>query len=176
MKKIPVPLIKQMKQACGPTALAMVLRYFGNKISLDEIIKNVGGIKKSYGVRAIKLAGYAKKLGYKAHCYSYNEKLAKGVAEIKKPSKRLILSFLNKGFPVIIAVRTFLLRDSEFSNTGHFIVITKYQKGVFWYNDPGSATERKIKENDLMFAWYNNILDSSAYMLVVEPGKMHGNL
>ena len=71
--------------------------------------------------------------------------------------------------PVIIAVRVFLLRDRYYSKSGHYIVITKYQDGIFFYNDPSSAKELKIKENDLMFAWYNNILDSSAYMLVLEP-------
>ncbi len=170
MKKISVPLLKQTKSACGPTALAMVLKYFKNDISLKEIIKNVGGIK-SYGVRIISLADYAKNLEFKVHCYSYNEKMSKGKAEIKKPDKKLILKFLKKRLPVIIAVRTFLLRDLEFNKKGHFIVITKYQNGTFWYNDPSYAKELTIKENDLMFAWYNNILDSSAYMLVLEPKR-----
>jgi len=168
MRKIPVPLLKQTKSACGPTALAMVLKHFKNELSLKEIIKNVGGIK-SYGVRAVALAKYAEKFEFKVYCYSYNKKMSKGKAEIRKPDKRLILKFLKKRLPVIIAVRTFLLRNLEFDKTGHFIVITKYQNGTFWYNDPSYAKELTIKEDDLMFAWYNNILDSSAYMLVLEP-------
>ncbi|MDD4332776.1 MAG: hypothetical protein PHT51_01565 [Patescibacteria group bacterium] len=76
---------------------------------------------------------------------------------------------LRKKLPVIIAVRTFLFREGDFSETGHFIVITKYQNGMFWYNDPSTPKRSKIKENDLLFAWYNNILDSTAYMLVLEP-------
>lgn len=168
MRKIPVPLLKQTKSACSPTALAMVLKYFKNELPLKEIIKNVGGIK-NYGVRAVSLVEYAEKLGFKVYCYSYNEKMSKGKAEIRKPDKKFILKFLKKRLPVIIAVRTFLLRNLEFDKKGHFIVITKYQNGRFWYNDPSYAKELTIKENDLMFAWYNNILDSSAYMLVLEP-------
>ncbi len=167
MKKIPVPLFKQTHNACGPTSLKMVLKYFGKEISLSEIIKGVGGIKK-FGVRSISLAAYSKKIGFKAYCFSYNAKMAKGQAEIIKPSKDLILKFLKKRLPVIIAVRTFLLRNQGYSKSGHFIVITKYENGIFWYNDPSFAKEFKIKENDLMFAWYNNVLKSTGYMLVIE--------
>jgi len=170
MQKIKVPLIKQTKEACGPTALAMVLKYFDDKKPLQEIIKEVGGIKK-FGVRTISLAKFSKKLGYKVHCYSYNVKLAKGQAKIVKPNKQLILKFLKKRLPVIIAVRTFLLNNTKYTRTGHFIVITKYQNGKFCFNDPHTAKERIINENDLMFAWYNNVMDSSAYMLVLGPKK-----
>ncbi|MCK5460235.1 C39 family peptidase [Candidatus Parcubacteria bacterium] len=163
-----VPLLKQTKSACGPTSLAMVLKYFKTEVPLNEIIKHVGGIKK-YGVRIVSLAEYAKKLGFKVYCYSYNKKMSKGNAEIRKPDKKLILNFLKKRLPVIIAVRTFLLRNLEFNKEGHLIVITKYQNGIFWYNDPSYAKKLTIKENDLIFAWHNNILDSSAYMLVLEP-------
>jgi ABC-type bacteriocin/lantibiotic exporter with double-glycine peptidase domain len=168
MKKILVPLIKQSKQACGPTCMAMVLSYFGNNIPLSSIIKGVGGVK-NYGVRAINLAKYARILGYKVYCYSYDEKMAKGQAEIRKPSKELIIKFLKKSLPVIIAVRMFLLRNREYSKSGHYIVITRYEKGFFWYNDPSFAKEFKIQENDLIFAWYNNVLKSTGYMLVLEP-------
>jgi len=170
MKKISVPLLKQTKMACGPTCLAMVLKYFKNEIPLPKIIKGVGGIK-SYGVRSIALSEYAKKLGYKTYCFSYNEKLSKGKAEIKKPNINQILKFLKKRLPVIIGVISNLSSDSKHKNSGHFIVITKYQNNTFWYNNPSNAKEFKIKENDLLFSWYNNVLDSSAYLLVLEPKK-----
>ncbi|MBU2474794.1 C39 family peptidase [Patescibacteria group bacterium] len=171
MKKIAIPLLKfkRTKKACGPKALAVVLKYFKHPIPLNKIIQNLGGMKKNSGVRAIHLAEYTKKFGFKVHCYSYNEKLSQGKAEIKKPNKNLIIKFLKKGLPVIIAVRTCLLRNTKFDKPGHYIVITKYQKDMFWYTDPVLKKEFTIKENDLIFAWYNNILDSSAYMLVLEP-------
>ncbi len=168
MKNLAVPLLKQNKMTCGITALRMVLLYFGKNISSEEIIKKVGGIKK-YGVRTIKLAEFAKNLGFKVYCYSYNKKLAKGKARIKKPSKLDIIKFLKKKLPVIISVRSFLLFNEEPSKAGHFIVITKYEKGRFWYNDPDDGKQHKIKEDELLFAWFNNILDSSAYLLVLQP-------
>src|SRR3989338_6957138 len=165
MRKILVPLLKQTKSACGPTSLAMVLKYFKNEIPLKKIIKDVGDIK-SYGVRTTALAKYAKKLGFNVYCFTYNDKIKNAIQQ--KPSRNIIIKFLKKKLPVILAVRTFLLRNEKFSKGGHFIVITKYQGGKFWYNDPSSAKEHSIEENDLMFAWYNNVLDSSAHMLVLE--------
>lgn len=168
MQRLSVPLMKQGKLECGPTALRMVLHYFGKEVSSKEIIKEIGGIKK-YGVRTIKLADFAQKLGFKVYCYSYNNKLSKGKAEIKKPAKSGIIKFLKKKLPVIIAVRQFLLFNEEPSDMGHFIVITEYENGKFWYNDPEDGKLHQIKEDDLIFAWYNNILDSSAYLLVLQP-------
>jgi len=168
MQKLSIPLFKQGKLECGPTALKMVLHYFRKEVSSKEITKRIGGIK-TYGVRTIKLADFAEKLGFKVYCYSYNKKLSKGKTEIKKPAKSDITKFLKKKLPVIIAVRSFLLFNEEPSDMGHFIVITKYEKSTFHYNDPRDGKRHQIKEDDLMFAWYNNVLDSSAYLLVLQP-------
>ena len=166
MRNLSVPLLKQKRLECGPTALRMVLHYFGEKVSSGEIIGKIGGIKR-YGVRTIALADFAKRAGFKVECYSYNKRLAKGKAEVIRPDKTHILRFLKKRLPVIIAVRAFLLFDGEPTDMGHFIVITKYEKGRFWYNDPEDGKQHRIKENDLMFAWLNNVVDSSAYLLVL---------
>lgn len=168
MQRLSVPLMKQGKLECGPTALGMVLHYFGRKISSVEITQGVGRIKK-YGVRTIKLADFAKTFGFKVYCYSYNRRLANRKAEIKKPAKSDILQFLEKRLPVILAVRSFLLFNHKPSNLGHFIVVTGYEKGWFWYNDPKDGKQHKIKEGELMFAWANNTLNSSAYLLVLQP-------
>ena len=170
MKKIPVPLLKQTKMACGPACLAMVLKYYKDNKSLPKIIKGVGGIK-SFGVRAIQLAKYTRGLGYEVDCFSFDEKMAKGHVKIVKPNKKLILKYLKKQIPVIIAARVFLLRNKNYSKSGHYIVITKYNNGIFWYNDPSFGKEIKINEDDLLFAWYNNVLKSTGYMLVIKPRK-----
>ena len=146
MVKINVPLLKQQRKLdCGPTALRMVIRYFGKRIPSREIIKESGGIKK-YGVKTTKLADFAGSLGFKIHCYSFNKKLAKGKAEIKKPSKSLITKFLHKKLPVIIAVRSYLLYCEKPSDEGHFIVVTGYENGRFWYNDPKDGKRYKIND------------------------------
>lgn len=170
MKKLSVPLLKQGKLECGPTALRMVLMYFDMDVELKKIIRGTGGIKK-YGVRTIKLASFAKSLGFGTECYSCNKKLANGKAKIKNPSKYDIIKFLGKRLPVVISVRYFLLCGKKPSSMGHFIVVTKYEKGKFWYNDPKDGKGHIINEKDLMVCWLHNAIDSSAYLLVLKPPR-----
>lgn len=170
MKMISVPLLKQGKSNCGPVALRMVLQFFENDVSLKEIVKGVGGVKR-YGVRMIKLCEYAQKLGFRTTCYSYNKKMSQGKAEIRKPSASDVKAFLKRRLPVIIVVRAYLLFDEEPSDEGHYIVITGHERGAFYYNDPIDGKRHKIKEDMLLFAWLNNVLDSSAYLLVLQPRK-----
>lgn len=165
-----IPLFKQKKNTCGPTALRMILKYFGNDISESRVIKSIGGINK-YGTRTTKLAEFAKKSGFRLECLSYNRKLAKSGARIKKPSKADILKFLRRNIPVIVAVRSFLIYGGKSSEEGHFIVVTGYKNGIFWYNDPHDGKRHQIAEEDLLFAWFNNVLDSSAYLLAIWPMK-----
>ena len=165
-----VPLFKQRRNTCGPTSLRMMLAYFGRDIQESEIIKSVGGIKK-YGVRTVKLAKFVKELGFKTECLSYNRKLAVGKAKIKKPNIGDILKYLKQKIPVIICVRCSLFYNciARPKDKGHFVVITGYKNNFFWYNDPYDGKRHKIKEGELVFAWFNNVLDSSAYLLAIWP-------
>ncbi len=130
MEPLSVPLIKQNPLECGPAALAMVLRYFNKNIT-PEVIANTTGIIKNFGVKTIALAEFAKEEGFETICYSYNKRISKGLAKIRKPSTKDIIRFLKQKLPVIISVGLFLLYDEKPSEMGHFIVITCYQKGVF---------------------------------------------
>jgi ABC-type bacteriocin/lantibiotic exporter with double-glycine peptidase domain len=169
MRRLNVPLIKQKENlTCGPAALEMVLRFYGKNLSQELIIKKIGGVKKSYGVRTIKLAEFARSLGFNVRCFSYNKKLSKGKAEIKVPSEKEIVDLLKNKIPLILAVNSSILFDKEkFSKKGHFIVLTKYSNKKFWYNDPLNGKERLISEDKLMFALSNNVLNSSAYLISI---------
>jgi len=164
-----IPLYKQINsRSCGPAALRMVLAYYKTKIPEKEIIKHTGGLKK-YGLRTIHLADFAEKIGFKIECLSINKKLAKGKAKIRKPAIKDIIKHLKKQTPVIIAVSSNLLFNRKSTTPGHFIVITRYNKGFFWYNDPKDGKQHKIKDKNLLSCWYNNnALDSSAYLLAIK--------
>ncbi len=148
----------------------MVLAYFGKDVQEGKIIKFTGSIKK-YGLRTIRLAEAAKKLGFEIECLSYNKKLANGKAKIKKPDVNDLLKYLERDVPVILAVRSSLLYDEKLTEVGHFIVISGYKNGVFQYNDPIDGKIHKIGEEALRFAWFNNVLDSSAYFLAIWPKR-----
>ncbi len=161
-----IPLFRQKKDTCGLTALRMVLAYFGKNITEDYLLKLTGKIKR-YGIRTIKLSEAAKKIGFRTECLSYNKKLANGKAKIKKPDTNDIIKYLKRGVPVILAVQSSLLYNEKMSEMGHFIVISGYKNGVFQYNDPTDGKAHKIGEEALRFAWFNNVLDSSAYFLAI---------
>lgn len=169
-KILNVPLFKQKKDTCGPTALRMIFKYFVKEIDEKEILKFIGGLKK-YGVKTISLADYAKHAGYQIKCLSFNKKAAGGNAEIERPSVKRIKEYLSKGIPIVLLIRSFLLFNKKPSKNGHFIVIVGYKDGTFLYNDPKDGKRHKISEEKLLFIWFNNILGSSAYFLALWPKK-----
>lgn len=163
-----VKLYKQKnKLSCGPAVLKMIFSYYGFNISESEIIKGMGGLRQ-YGVRAINLAEYAHSMGFKVKYFSFNKKLSKGAAIIKKPSLDEVHKLLKRKIPVILAVNSSILYNNlKRRNKGHFIIITKYRKATYWYNDPRDGKQHLIKHDDLLFTWYNNVLYSSAYLLAI---------
>jgi len=162
-----IPQFKQInKLACGPAALSMVFAYYGKNYSQQEIVKEIGGLKK-YGSRMVKLSKFAKSAGFKTKLFSYDKKL-KNDAMIKLPNLIDINKFISRKMPVILAVRSSLLyNEKPPTKEGHYIVVTKYKQRTYSYVDPFDGKKKKIKEADLFFAWFNNILDSSAYLLAI---------
>jgi len=57
--------------ACGPTCLHAIYQYFGDTISLGEVIDGVKTLEGG-GTIAAQMAVHALKRGYKAKIYSYN--------------------------------------------------------------------------------------------------------
>jgi len=56
---------------CGPTCLHAIYRYFGDEISLQQVVSEVPQIA-SGGTLAVYLAVHALRRGYRATIYSYN--------------------------------------------------------------------------------------------------------
>lgn len=56
---------------CGPTCLHALYNYYGDKISLKEVVKEVKQLKDG-GTLAVMLGNHALKRGYKAYIYTYN--------------------------------------------------------------------------------------------------------
>ena len=56
---------------CGPTCLHSLYQYYGDKIPLKEVIREVKSLKTG-GTLAVMLGNHALKRGYKAHIYTYN--------------------------------------------------------------------------------------------------------
>lgn len=56
---------------CGPTCLHAVYNYYNDKVSLDELIKEIPSLEHG-GTLAVFLACHALRRGYKATIYTYN--------------------------------------------------------------------------------------------------------
>jgi hypothetical protein len=60
--------------ACGPTCLHAVYRYFGDSISLAQVVAEVSRLENG-GTLAVMLANHALRRGYHATIYAYNLQL-----------------------------------------------------------------------------------------------------
>lgn len=56
---------------CGPTCLHALYQYYGDSISLKEVIKEVKNLKTG-GTLAVMMGNHALQRGYQAHIYTYN--------------------------------------------------------------------------------------------------------
>ena len=59
---------------CGPTCLHAVYRYFGDRIGLDDVVREVTALPAG-GTLAVWLACHALRRGYRATIYTYNLQL-----------------------------------------------------------------------------------------------------
>jgi len=101
--RIDVPVFKQSNElGCGPTALSMILNFYGIKLYEQDILKKVKIIRdkklKKYGTFMVELALFARKLGCDVHCSSYSLELYRPEMILLRKEKltRKILNILAK--------------------------------------------------------------------------------
>jgi Peptidase_C39 like family len=69
---LPLKILTQPNdETCGPTSLHAVYNYFGDEISLEEVISQVSYLE-SGGTLAVMLALHALKRGYEVSIFTYN--------------------------------------------------------------------------------------------------------
>jgi len=112
------------KDDCGPTCLAMILNYYGENLTTDEVFKAAGaGIDKYVTISQLIKAG--NKWGYKGHW------------EINCTEARLN-QLLDKQLPPIALIHYEPLSSRQDKNFkgGHFIVMVGEDWDVWIANDP----------------------------------------
>jgi len=58
--------------SCGPTCLHAIYNYYGDNISLEQIVSEVSQFEEGGGTFSVVLANHALKRGYKTTMYAYN--------------------------------------------------------------------------------------------------------
>jgi len=115
---------KGTQNDCGPASIAMILNYYGENLTTDQVFSKTGAgsglIGISQMVKAIEAFGY-----------TTFRKTQSSVAELK--------SYLDKGIPVIALVKYGSLgptvQDKTFKG-GHFFAVVGYRDDGYFVNDP----------------------------------------
>jgi ABC-type bacteriocin/lantibiotic exporter with double-glycine peptidase domain len=145
--RIPVPVIRQAPERCGPAALAMVFRYYGGTPSaLAEAERAYDPVLK--GSLITDLAAAARRAGFSA-----------SVEQVPEDS---LVALLAGGVPPILLYH----RGLGVISVGHFGVVVGWDPDRRRYalND-GSGTTRSIARADLMRRWRS----AGALALIVRP-------
>jgi len=163
--KLNVPFHKSIKDTdCGPLALKMVLEYFGEKHSFEELAKLERTVDAGL-VWSLGIARAAKKLGFNVKFISssnfsleddidYYKKYANDKAkiilkelndELKKLNVKIeekqmkldeLLGFVTKNSIPIVLVNWFVLSGKQGYN-GHFVPVTGFDEKNVYVHNPG---------------------------------------
>lgn len=163
-----LPLKQPDNITCGPTSMAMVLNFYGQKASIEEV-KNIAHTHwfflkgKSVGMTAPDLL--AKSGAY----FGVNFNVEFGTADSLKQT-------ISRNIPVIL-----LVRSGE--KIWHYIVITGYGPDYFLVNDPGCGWNLKVSEQVIMDSWAfdadlsgDRIMGYDFYRKIVELGDVYNNI
>jgi ABC-type bacteriocin/lantibiotic exporter with double-glycine peptidase domain len=145
--RLPVPVIRQAPERCGPAALAMVFRHYGaDSSALEEAERAYDPVLK--GSLITDLAAAARRAGF--------------AASVEEPPEDSLVALLAGGVPPILLYR----RGLGAVSVGHFGVIVGWDpgRGTYTLNDGGGAP-RTMARRDLMRRWRA----AGALVLVVRP-------
>lgn len=121
---LPVPYVAQGKDTCGAAALAMVLRFWGQPASQDEIAAELFE-PELHGILGSRLADLARRRGLSAVAY------AGDVEQMRR--------YLDKGRPLIVAWK---LRRDRF----HDVVVVGFDEArrQVIVHDPAEGPARRV--------------------------------
>jgi hypothetical protein len=173
MPNLPVPYSSQWdsdaqgtQNDCGPCSIKMILNFFGENVTTDQIFKLAGAggglITVAQLQKAIKALGYESK-------WLINQ------------APNNIKSYIDQGIPVIPLVRYKDLQSKQDDFEGpHFMVIVGYREDGYFVNDPnfweplrGHGDHHFYTNTEFNNSWTNAALTGNPgnSMLVILPKK-----
>lgn len=133
VSSLPVPFVPQQKDTCGAAALAMVLRYWDQPVSHDEIAAAL--VKPQlHGILGSRLGAFARDRGLRAIAYEGD------TAQLR--------DFVSKGRPLIVAWG--MGRDRY-----HNVVVVGFDdaRGDVLVHDPAAGAARRVATRTFEKRW-----------------------
>ena len=130
---LPVPFVAQEKDSCGAASLAMVLRFWNQEATQEQI---AGALLQPelHGIPGSRLAGFARDRGLQAVAYEGDLAHAR--------------DFVEKGRPLIVAW-------SVGRGRYHNVVVTGFddERGEVIVNDPAAGAARRVRREAFEKRW-----------------------
>lgn len=144
-----VPYVRQVKNYCGPAALASVIRYWGRSADQHEL----AGVFKPFpgkGLSGAQLKQLAAEHQFKAYSF--------------RGSRELVLEHLRKGRPLIVAISS-----SKLFNLNHYVILVGWDavRQEWVLHDPADGPYRRLRNEKFLDRWGE--LDS--WTLLILPGN-----
>jgi predicted double-glycine peptidase len=147
VSSLDVPFVAQRKDTCGAAALAMVLRYWGDEASHDDVARTLL-TPELHGIAGSRLAGFARGRGMEAVAYRSD------LANLRE--------FVGKGRPLIVA---WDMGRGRY----HDVVVTGFDdaRGAVIVHDPARGASRAVGLDAFEKRWAG----AGYWTLLVAPGK-----
>jgi ABC-type bacteriocin/lantibiotic exporter with double-glycine peptidase domain len=141
----PVPFVPQQKNTCAAASLAMVMRYWGQTVSSDEIAADRIDDRRE-GIRGSHLVEFARSRGFYAIAF--------------KGDRAHLVDYIAKGRPLIVAL-------GAGANRFHDIVVVGFDdaKQDLIVHDPARGPFRRISRRTFEKKWD----ESGCWTLLVLP-------
>ena len=125
-----VPFVAQREDTCGPASLAMVLSYWGDSVTQDEL--TVEAPERTGGVRGSLLAALATQRGHRALAF--------------EGDVALLREYLGRGWPLVVAL------DAG-KGRFHDVVLVGVEKGDVLLHDPARGPGRRMGLSAFVRKW-----------------------
>ena len=130
--QLAVPFVPQQKDTCGAASLTMVMRYWGDDVTHDQVAAAIVEAEKP-GIAGSRLEAFARVRGYFALAYEAD------AAQLRES--------LAKGRPLIVALRVA-------GGLDHDVVVTGMDaKGDVRLHDPALGRDRQMARAELEERW-----------------------
>jgi ABC-type bacteriocin/lantibiotic exporter with double-glycine peptidase domain len=151
---IETPYWKQKTNyTCGPTALEIVLAFYGDKLTQNELAK-LAETNKDTGTDHKPLINAARKRGF--YCYVH-----------RNATIHLVRDFIHRGIPVLVNY------VEPATNEGHYSVVVGFTHKNIIMNDPYFKKGFRMKIKKFEERWYDcpETHKYKRWILVLSPKK-----